>query len=136
MSPAPRIKNPEIEWGRLEEDQKIRSWITAENCPDTRNTKIFDIVKELREYGIEPTIADPTADAAEAKHLYGVEFVDIATIKDMDAVVLAVAHDAFAHFTIADMDKLFGAGKKVLLDIKGLLNRTEYEKAGYSYWRL
>ena len=64
------------------------------------------------------------------------EFVDISTIKDMDAVVLAVAHDEFAHFSMADMDKFFGKGQKVLLDIKGLLNRTEYEKAGYSYWRL
>lgn len=114
----------------------ILGFTFKENCPDTRNTKIFDIVKELREYGIEPTIADPTADAAEAKHLYGVEFVGISTIKDMDAVVLAVAHDEFAHFTMADMDKFFGKGQKVLLDIKGLLNRTEYEKAGYSYWRL
>ena len=114
----------------------ILGFTFKENCPDTRNTKIFDIVKELREYGIEPTIADPTADAAEAKHLYGVEFVDMATIKDMDAVVLAVAHDEFAHFTMSDMDKFFGKGQKVLLDIKGLLNRAEYEKAGYSYWRL
>ena len=114
----------------------ILGFTFKENCPDTRNTKIFDIVKELREYGIEPTIADPTADAGEAQRLYGVEFVDITTIKDMDAVVLAVAHDEFAHFTMADMDKLFGKGQKVLLDIKGLLNREEYEKAGYSYWRL
>lgn len=114
----------------------ILGFTFKENCPDTRNTKIFDIVKELREYGIEPTIADPTADADEAKRLYGVEFVDISTIEDMDAVVLAVAHDEFAHFSMADMDKFFGKGQKVLLDIKGLLNRTEYEKAGYSYWRL
>ena len=114
----------------------ILGFTFKENCPDTRNTKIFDIVKELREYGIEPTIADPTADADEAKRLYGVEFVDISTIKDMDAVVLAVAHDEFAHFTMADMNKFFGDGKNVLLDLKGLLNRTEYEKAGYSYWRL
>lgn len=114
----------------------ILGFTFKENCPDTRNTKIFDIVKELREYGIEPTIADPTADAAEAKQLYGVEFVDIATIKDMDAIVLAVAHDEFARFTMAEMDKFFGKGQKVLLDIKGLLNRSEYEKAGYSYWRL
>lgn len=114
----------------------ILGFTFKENCPDTRNSKIYDIVKELREYGIEPTIADPMADAKEAKSLYGVEFVDIATIKDMDAVVLAVAHDVFAHFTIEDMSKLFGKGQKVLLDIKGLLNRTEYEKAGYSYWRL
>ena len=114
----------------------ILGFTFKENCPDTRNTKIFDIVKELREYGIEPTIADPTADADEAKRLYGVEFVDMATIRDMDAVVLAVAHNEFAHFAMADMDKLFGEGKKVLLDIKGLLNRKEYEDAGYLYWRL
>ncbi len=107
-----------------------------ENCPDTRNTKIFDIVKELREYGIEPLIADPTADAAEAKHLYGVEFVDINTIQGMDAVILAVAHEGFAHFTMKDMDKFYGEGTKVLVDVKGVLNRNEYEVAGYNYWRL
>lgn len=107
-----------------------------ENCPDTRNTKIIDIVHELEEYGIVPVIADPEADAAEAKRLYGVEFVDMGTIRDMDAVILAVAHPKFSHFTMADMDKFFGTGRKVLLDLKGLLNRKEYEAAGYSYWRL
>lgn len=107
-----------------------------ENCPDTRNTKIIDIVHELEEYGIAPVIADPEADAAEAKRLYGVEFVDMGTIRDMDAVILAVAHPKFSHFTMADMDKFFGTGMKVLLDLKGLLNRKEYEAAGYSYWRL
>lgn len=107
-----------------------------ENCPDTRNSKIFDIIKELREYGIEPLIADPTADAEEAKRIYGVEFVDLASIKNADAVVLAVAHDEFSKFTMQEMDKFFGDGKKVLIDIKGLLNREEYENAGYLYWRL
>ena len=107
-----------------------------ENCPDTRNSKVFDIIKELREYGIEPLIADPTADAEEAKRIYGVDFVDLASIKNADAVVLAVAHDAFSKFTMQEMDKFFGEGKKVLLDIKGLLNREEYENAGYLYWRL
>ncbi len=107
-----------------------------ENCPDTRNSKVFDIVKELREYGIEPVIADPTADAEEAKKLYGVEFVDINTIKDMDAVILAVAHTEFTKFTMQDMNKFCGGNKKVLLDIKGLLDRKEYEKSGYLYWRL
>lgn len=107
-----------------------------ENCPDTRNTKIFDIVKELREYGIEPVIADPTADKAEAKHLYGVEFADMNTINGMDAVILAVAHDEFVHFTMKDMDKFFRKGTKVLVDVKGVLDRKEYEAAGYNYWRL
>ncbi|MBQ8398696.1 MAG: nucleotide sugar dehydrogenase [Clostridia bacterium] len=114
----------------------ILGFTFKENCPDTRNTKIFDIVKELREYGIEPVIADPEADAAEAKKLYCVDFVDIGTIKDMDAVVLAVAHTAFSAFTMAEMDAFFGEGKKVLLDLKGLLDRKAYEEAGYCYWRL
>ena len=114
----------------------ILGFTFKENCPDTRNTKIIDIVKELREYGIEPLITDPTADAAEAKRLYGVEFVDIENIHDMDAVILAVAHDKFGKFTMKEIDQFFGKGKKVLLDIKGLLNRKEYENAGYCYWRL
>lgn len=114
----------------------ILGFTFKENCPDTRNTKIIDIVKELHEYGIEPLISDPVADAEEAKRLYGVEFVDMAEIKDMDAVVLAVAHTDFSSFTMDQMDKLYGDGKKVLLDLKGLLNRKEYEAAVYSYWRL
>ncbi|MBO5334280.1 MAG: nucleotide sugar dehydrogenase [Clostridia bacterium] len=114
----------------------ILGFTFKENCPDTRNTRIIDIVNELKEYGINPVIADPEADADEAKWLYGIEFVDMNTIKDMDAVILAVAHDSFSSLTMADMDKFFGEGQKVLLDIKGLLNRKEYEDAGYSYWRL
>ena len=58
------------------------------------------------------------------------------SIKDMDAIILAVAHTEFSDFTIDRMNGFFGAGKKVLLDLKGLLNRKEYEEAGYSYWRL
>lgn len=114
----------------------ILGFTFKENCPDTRNTKIIDIVHELQEYGINPVIADPEADAAEAKRLYGVDFVDMSTIKDMDAVILAVAHTEFSNFTVDEMDKFFSDGKKVLLDLKGLLNRKEYETAGYSYWRL
>lgn len=107
-----------------------------ENCPDTRNTKIIDIVKELREYGIEPLIADPIADVDEARKLYGVEFCNIEEIKGMDVVLLAVAHKEFTEMKMEQIDQFFGEGKKVLLDLKGLLNRKEYEAAGYSYWRL
>lgn len=117
----------------------ILGFTFKENCPDTRNTKIIDIVKELEEYGITPVITDPTADRDEAKRLYGVEFVDMDSIKDCDAVVLAVAHEAFKDLSQADLDKMFRAGdngKKVLVDIKGLLDRKQYEAAGYQYWRL
>lgn len=114
----------------------ILGFTFKENCPDTRNTRIIDIVKELNEYGIKPLIADPAADAEEAEKLYGVKFVPMDTIKDMDAVVLAVAHEQFKALKMEDIDGFFSAGKKVLLDIKGLLDRKEYENAGYSYWRL
>ena len=114
----------------------ILGFTFKENCPDTRNSKVFAIVKELREYGIEPVIADPIADAAEAKRLYGVKFVDKSEVKNMDAVILAVAHAQFANFSMSEIDSFFGEGQKALLDIKGILNRAEYEKAGYAYWRL
>ncbi len=117
----------------------ILGFTFKENCPDTRNTKIIDIYNELKEYGITATVADPCADSDEAKWLYGMEFVDMSTIKDCDAVILAVAHEEFKDLTQTDFDKMFKTGDnstKVLADIKGLLDRKEYEKAGYNYWRL
>ena len=114
----------------------ILGFTFKENCPDTRNTKIIDIVNELGEYGITPVITDPVADADEAKWLYSVEFVDISTIKDMDAIILAVAHDCFKSLSMSEINALYDEGKKIMIDIKGLLNRKEYEAAGYCYWRL
>ena len=114
----------------------VLGFIFKENCPDARNTKVFDIIKELREYGIEPVVADPVADPEEARALYGVEFVDLADVCQMDAVVLAVAHREFAALTEAEIAGFFGGGVKTLLDLKGLLDRDEYERAGYLYWRL
>ena len=107
-----------------------------ENCPDTRNTRVIDIVNELHEYGIDPVVADPTADAAEAKRLYGIEFIDLEGIRDMDAVILAVAHDEFKSLTPAELNRFFASGRKVLLDIKGLFNRHDCEAAKFLYWRL
>lgn len=115
----------------------ILGFTFKENCPDTRNTKIVDIVNELHEYGIDPVIADPRADADEAKRLYGIEFASVSDIADMDAVILAVAHTEFTELSMNDLDRMFASsGQRVLLDIKGLFNRAEYEAAGYRYWRL
>jgi UDP-N-acetyl-D-galactosamine dehydrogenase len=117
----------------------ILGFTFKENCPDTRNTRVIDIVNELKEYEIMPVIADSQADAEEAKHEYGLEFDAIEDIKDMDAVVIAVSHDEFLNLTKEELDKLFKKvpnQNKVLLDIKGLLDRKEYEAAGYRYWRL
>ena len=114
----------------------ILGFTFKENCPDTRNTKVIDIVRELNEYGIRPLVADPEADAEEAKRLYGIDFTDPASIRGADAVILAVAHSCFRDYSMKDIDDFFGPGTKVLLDVKGLLPRKEYEAAGYKYWRL
>ena len=116
----------------------ILGFTFKENCPDTRNTKVIDIYKELGEYGIAPLVVDPAADAEEAKRLYGIEFTPMKEIRDCDAVILAVAHDAYRSLEMADMDALYAdRGKaKVLTDLKGILDKKAYTDAGYIYWRL
>lgn len=114
----------------------ILGFTFKENCPDARNTKVFDVVKELREYGIEPVVADPVVDAEEARALYGVEFVDLSEVRGMDAVVLAVAHREFSGLTEPEIARFFGSGVRSLFDLKGTLDKAEYERAGYFYWRL
>lgn len=110
-----------------------------ENCPDTRNSKVIDIIESLREYGIEPIVIDPEADVEEAKREYGIELVDIKDVKDADCLVLAVAHDIFKQMSWKEIDSLFGNfdnNEKVLIDVKSMLDRSEIEEKGYSYWRL
>lgn len=116
----------------------ILGFTFKENCPDTRNTKIIDIYNELLEYGIKPVVTDETADADEAKRLYGIDFVDMNTIKDMDAVIIAVSHTEFLKLTKEDIAGFYNQKhtKKVLVDIKGLLDRSEYAEPEYVYWRL
>lgn len=114
----------------------ILGFTFKENCPDTRNTKIIDIINELIDYGIKPVIADPIADKNEAKLLYNIEFIDFNSIRNMDAIVIAVAHKEFAFLNMAEINKMFGEGQKVLLDLKGLLDRKEYQNGDYLYWRL
>ncbi|MBE6927920.1 MAG: nucleotide sugar dehydrogenase [Ruminococcaceae bacterium] len=113
----------------------ILGFTFKENCPDTRNTKIIDIYNELKEYGITAVIADPAADSDEAKRLYGIDFVDISEISDMDAVILAVAHEEFKALGVAQIEQLFKKGAtKVLLDLKGILDKKQF--TDYLYWRL
>ena len=107
-----------------------------ENCPDTRNSKVFDIVSELREYGVEPLVHDPIADATEVRAQYGLELAEGSQLSDLDAVVLAVAHKEFVAFAREQFDRLFAPGVKVLLDVKGVCERAEFERSDYIYWRL
>lgn len=110
-----------------------------ENTPDTRNSKVVDIIDSLREYGIEPIVVDPEANAEEAKHEYGIELKDIKVVTDADCLVLAVAHNIFKQMSWDEIDSLYGDfenNDKVFIDVKSMLDRNEIEEMGYSYWRL
>lgn len=116
----------------------ILGFTFKENCPDTRNTKIIDIYNELGEYGITPVVVDPEADADEAKRLYGIDFDSLDAVKDMDAVIVAVAHKEFESYKPADIAKFFNAKHKtkVFMDLKGIYDMSEYKAPEYNYWRL
>ena len=116
----------------------ILGFTFKENCPDTRNTKVIDIYKELGEYGITPVVVDPAADADEAKRLYGIDFETMDAVKDMDAVLVAVAHEQFLSLDKAMVSSFFNPkhNQKVFMDIKGLFDRKEYLTEDYIYWRL
>ena len=116
----------------------ILGFTFKENCPDTRNTKVIDIYKELGEYGINPMVVDPAADADEAKRLYGITFETMDDVKDMDAVIIAVSHKEFDSLDKTKINSFFNTKHncKVLVDIKGVLDRKEYDSEDYLYWRL
>lgn len=110
-----------------------------ENTPDTRNSKVIDIIIRLKEYGIEPIVVDPVADANECKREYDIDLVDISDVKEADCIVLAVAHDSFKQMNLDELDSLYGdfeKSKKILIDVKSILNKSEIVNKGYSYWRL
>jgi len=106
-----------------------------ENCPDLRNSKVIDIIRELQDYGINVQVTDPQADPAEAVHEYGVTLTPFNKLKKANAVVLAVAHKECARLQPKDLVKLMFR-KPVVVDIKGQLKREFLEKSGISLWRL
>ncbi|WP_026504957.1 nucleotide sugar dehydrogenase [Butyrivibrio sp. NC3005] len=116
----------------------ILGFTFKENCPDTRNTKVIDIYRELQEYGITPIVVDPEADADEAKRLYGIEFNTMEAVKDMDAIVIAVAHKEFAPLTSQEIAAYYDKkhATKVLMDIKGIFDKNDYKMPEFDYWRL
>ncbi len=110
-----------------------------ENCPDTRNTRVIDIVDELREYEINPFVCDPEADVQKAKDEYGIMFTDLKELKNLDAIIVAVGHKQFLKLTQEDINNMFKEGQnenKVFVDIKGIFDRKTFEKQNYRYCSL
>ncbi len=107
-----------------------------ENCQDTRNTKVMDIIKELNEYEISPVVVDGVADKVEAKHEYGLIIKDQEDFENLDLLIIAVAHDEYKSFTPQQLGNFYGKTKKILFDIKGIYNKNLFEKEDFVYWRL
>lgn len=107
-----------------------------EDCPDARNSKVADIINELKEYGINPIVCDPVADAPDAKRFYDVDLVPFKKLNNLDCLIIAVAHNQFKSLSVDDISKMFKAGEKVVVDVKGTRNKKEMLDAGFKYWRL
>ena len=110
-----------------------------ENCPDTRNSKVEDIIERLKEYGITPIVVDPWASETDAMREYGVTLTPFDEIHDVDCLIIAVAHDRFKTMSADDMCAVLGETNiknKVVADVKGVLNREEMLSRGIRYWRL
>lgn len=111
-----------------------------ENCPDTRNSKVEDIINRLAEYDINPVVIDPWASERDARIEYGVELAPMEDANEADCIILAVAHNEFKKLTWEQIGAMYKKGmpmdERVLIDVKGICNRKEAADLGYKYWRL
>lgn len=110
-----------------------------ENCPDTRNSKVDDIIKRLNEYEIIPIVVDPWASERDAMHEYGVTLTDLKDAKEADCIIVAVGHNEFKAMSLAQMKGMFKDGaddEKILIDVKGLYSIADLKASGMKYWRL
>ncbi len=114
----------------------ILGFTFKENVPDIRNTRVIDILAELEEYGVTPVVHDPQADPAEARREYGREIVGLDAFRDLDAVILAVAHREFASIDARAIRAMCGDKPVTLLDIKGFWDKQAMLDAGFDLWRL
>lgn len=106
-----------------------------ENCPDLRNSKIIDIIRELQDYGINIQVSDPLANPAEAMHEYGVTLVPFADLKQASALIVAVAHRDYLQLSVSQIVGLL-SGEPLLVDVKGLYDRAALQQSGVRVWRL
>lgn len=107
-----------------------------ENCPDVRNSKAIDIVKELEDHGANVLVSDPKADACEVREEYGITLRDISTTSPVDVLVVAVGHDEYRGMTPAELRRLVHGETPLLVDVKSLYDRHACAAAGFKVFRL
>jgi len=107
-----------------------------EDVPDLRNTKVVDIIRELKDYGVNVLVSDPLADPDEARKYYGVELLPLDQIKDVDAVIIAVMHRVYKKEGLKGIAGRCVDSNALVVDVKGCFSPAEAQKAGVTYWRL
>lgn len=108
-----------------------------ENCPDIRNSKVFDIYNGLVDFGITPFVFDDNAVPSEIEHEYGVKPIGESDLHDFDCVIVAVGHISFKRINISTLfKKNVSNNKKVIIDVKSILNKNDLKNEGYHVWRL
>lgn len=107
-----------------------------ENCPDIRNSKVADLIKELEFWGAQVVVADPWADADEVRHEYGIELGKVDAQNPVDSVIVAVGHNEFRSLSANELRSYVKSEKPVLADVKSLFDRTEMSDAGFTVFRL
>ena len=130
-----------IEAGQAPKNSKvvILGLTFKENCPDTRNSKVDDIIRRLNEYGIQPVVVDPWASERDAMHEYGVTLTKLEDVKNADCLIVAVGHNEFRSMSTMQLKKLFKDvpdEEKVLIDVKSLYRLDELKASGMRFWRL
>ncbi|KAA3627540.1 MAG: nucleotide sugar dehydrogenase [Proteobacteria bacterium] len=106
-----------------------------ENCPDTRNSRVIDVVEELQSFGVNVLVHDPMADPHEVQHEYGLQLAKWEDLKDLQAIVLCVAHAHYLQLPLSDFQAL-AASPAAFVDVKSALDREALEQMGFSVWRL
>lgn len=105
-----------------------------ENCPDIRNTKVVDIINELREYGVDVLVYDPIADKDDVKSEYNIDLVPYEKLQKLDAVLIAVEHEEFKNLDIKDIKNMQNKKNPIIIDIKGIFDKDKI--TGCMYYRL
>lgn len=128
-----------IEAGQAPKNSKVAilGLTFKENCPDTRNSKVSDVISRLREYGIDPIVVDPWANDSEVQREYGLVLSKMEDLQNVDCLIVAVAHEAFKKLSV---ERLVGMTNKnaqcVLIDVKGMYSIDSLNKTNLKWWRL
>ena len=110
-----------------------------EDCPDIRNSRAFDVLKRLAEYGIQTKVVDPVADQKEAKHEFGIDLVGMEEVQEADCLIFLVAHKQFKELQLAEVDALYNQqsqSKRVIIDVKSIFEANTFKDNDYIYWNL